>query len=147
LIKLLIVVAVIAILAAIATPSYRAYVLRANRGAAKACLSQLASAMERHYASHLRYDQDSSTPPVPMAWPNLDYSVRTTSYQFGFAPKGGSFADLAVPSPNPGPAAYVLQAVPKDAQARDTPCGTLALDHAGIQAINGAGTAQTCWQR
>ena len=145
LIEVLIVVAVIAILAAIATPSYRAYVLRTHRAAAKACLARLSGYMERYHAANLRYDQDTNA--VKIAWPDLDCTAQTSSYQFGFAPKGGSFAGLTVPNPNPGPAAYVLQAVPQKAQAQDTPCGTLALDQTGAQAISGTGSAQTCWQR
>jgi type IV pilus assembly protein PilE len=158
LIELLIVVAIVAILAAIAIPSYRAYIVRSNRTAAKGCLSQLANYMERYYATNLRYDQDTSTPPVKLttaSLPTIDCMTQQTNvYTFDFAPGGGSFsgvnsATVTAPAPNPAQTAYVLEAKPQGTQQTgDTQCQTLALDQTGAQAISGAaGNVQTCWER
>lgn len=56
LIELMIVVVIVAILAAIAVPSYRAHVVKANRADAMAVLQSFAQAMERYYAQNNTYD-------------------------------------------------------------------------------------------
>lgn len=55
LIELMIVVAVVAILAAIAMPSYQRYVIRTNRADAMSVMQGFAQAMERHYAQNNTY--------------------------------------------------------------------------------------------
>ncbi len=60
LIELMIVVAVIAILAAIAYPSYQDSVRKSRRADAKAALLDLAQFMERNYTTANRYDQNSA---------------------------------------------------------------------------------------
>lgn len=52
LIELMITVAIVAILATIALPSYRAYVVRANRVDAQQTLVRAAQAMERYYVTN-----------------------------------------------------------------------------------------------
>lgn len=52
LIEVMVVVAIIGILAAIAYPNYTDYVLRSNRTAATACLTEMAQLMERHYSAN-----------------------------------------------------------------------------------------------
>ena len=55
LLELMTVVVVIGILAAIAIPSYRQYVMRAHRAEAKAALLQLAANQERFYLANRTY--------------------------------------------------------------------------------------------
>ncbi len=52
LIELMIAVAIVGILAAIALPSYRAYVIRANRSDAQQTLLRDAQALERYYVTN-----------------------------------------------------------------------------------------------
>ena len=54
-IELIIAVTILAILAAIAVPSYRNYILRSNRSEAIANLSQMAMLIEQHRALHGTY--------------------------------------------------------------------------------------------
>lgn len=55
LIELMIVVGVIAILAAIAYPNYRDYVINSRRAAASACLLEVGQFMERYHTTTLSY--------------------------------------------------------------------------------------------
>lgn len=135
LIELLIVVGIVAILAAIAIPSYSSYVTKTNRVAAEGCLSQYANYMERFYTTNLRYDQDSNTPPNANPFPQLDCaSPQQTGANYAYQLPTGSLT----------PTAYVILAVPKNAQqTRDTKCATLSLDQTGSRTASTGAT--DCW--
>jgi type IV pilus assembly protein PilE len=53
--ELMIAVVIVGILATIATPSYRAYILRTHRTTAKSALLSIATSQERYYLDHHAY--------------------------------------------------------------------------------------------
>src|SRR5215469_15393153 len=57
LIELMIVVGIIAVLVAIAYPSYQQHIIKTNRTAAEGCLSEYSNYMERYYTTNLTYGQ------------------------------------------------------------------------------------------
>ena len=67
LIELLIVIVVIGILAAIAVPSYRNYVLRAQRTDAMSALLRVAAAQEKFYLQNNTYADDDALADDPPA--------------------------------------------------------------------------------
>jgi len=143
LVELMIVMAVVAILAAIAVPSYSAYVIRSKRAAARVALLQDAQFMERTYTVSGCYSAaaapcggaavTSATLPIQQAPQD-----GVASYTIGFAP--GS----------PTPAAYGLVATQVPTFV-DATCGNLTLDNVGNKGISIAGANATqianCWQR
>ena len=135
LIEMMIVVAIIAILAAIAFPSYIKNVTKTNRVAAEGCLSEYANYMERYYTTNLAYNQDTATPPNPIALPVLGCAApQQTGSNYGYSLVAGALSAST----------FTVQAVPVagSAQAsRDTTCGTLSLDQAGNRLPTTAG----CW--
>ena len=140
LIEMMAVVAIIAILSAIALPSYIKHVTKANRVAAEGCLSEMASYMERYYTTNLRYDQDSTATANPYIAPDCA-TVQQTGANYTYPAPAGSALTATT---------YTITAVPVagSAQAnRDTACGTLTLDQTGKRNIigNGTGTVATCW--
>lgn len=81
LIELMIAVAVIAILASIALPSYRGYVERATRTDAHAGLNEVASVLERCYTVHNSYNSSncSLSNGDTRDSPDGNYTVTVTS--------------------------------------------------------------------
>ncbi len=138
LIELLIVIAVIGVLSAVAYPAYQAHVLRTHRAVAAACLQELALQMERRYTLTMAYDQPAAPPAAACT------AAAAGRYQFAFGVAPG-----AAPGAGAGPtaAAYLLQAIPQGAQARDLDCGTLGLNYQGVRTRSGtAADVQSCWR-
>ncbi len=118
LVELMITVAIIAILASIALPSYQDSVRQTRRAAAQADLMELASHMERLYTANSTYDASTALPNT-----------------------GSDFYDYSFPSA-PTASTFTIQAVPKTgtAQASDT-CGTMSISHTGATTPSTSG----CW--
>lgn len=135
LIELMIVVAVVAILAAIAIPSYQDSVRKARRGQAKADLVELAQRAERFHTVNNTYagfftPLDASDKVSPRDGNGPYYTITRD---------GG--ADTAANT-------FVLSAAPVAAsgQTKDIRCMTLTLNQAGSkQIVGGTGTAADCW--
>jgi type IV pilus assembly protein PilE len=127
----MIVVAVVAILAAIAYPSYQDHVRRSRRADAKATLLELSQFMERYYTENNRYTTGGGAAPT---------------LPFAEAPKEGAtkYYDLSLSAV--AQESYTLQAAPKGAQANDR-CGNLTLTNAGVKGATGAPGATECWNR
>ena len=128
LIEMMIVVAIVAILATIAYPSYREHVAKSRRATAQGCLLELAQFMERFYTTNMRYDQDSGADPVALPATSCQTSL-AGQYNFGFA--------AGEPQAN----SYALEATPV---ADDPTCGTLSVDHTGATSASGGG--EGCWK-
>jgi len=130
LIELMIVVTIVAILAAIAIPSYQGYVMRSYRGAARACMMEYSQAMERYYTTNLTYV--GAAPALSCA------TESNMATRYGFSVTG-----IAARS-------YTVNAIPVSgsAQARqDTTCTTLTLNQSGLRGAgdNTAATVAKCW--
>ena len=128
LVELLIVITIVSILAAIAIPSYTAYVMRGNRAAARACASEMTQFMERYYTTNLTY---VGAAPVLGCQTEGGLDTRYTLALDGLAQN-----------------TYSVVATPIGAQlSRDTECGVMSVDQAGARTISGAGDAAKCWAR
>ena len=117
LIELVIVVALLAILMTLATPSYRVYVMRAHRSEAIAQMLSVAQCQERTRADRGAYDLGLC---LPGSLPRYQFA-----YQAGSGGQG-----------------WTVRAQPRDAQATDD-CGTLELSHTGARHADG--DEWRCW--
>lgn len=127
LVELLIAVAVIAILAAIAYPSYQRQVMQSRRAKAQVCLSELVQFMERFYTTNMRYDQTAAGVAVTLPLTTCAADL-ATQYNFAF-------------SAPPTATTYAVSANAIGAQTRDTGCTVLTLNSTG-QKMPAAG----CWK-
>jgi type IV pilus assembly protein PilE len=112
LIELIIVMAVMAILLAMAIPSYRSYTLRVHRTEAIRLLLQASICQERVHASRGIYD-------TGMCLPVSEQQRYQVSYR----------------TPDNQGQTYVAMATPTGAQRSD-PCGGLTLDQNGVRSIS-----------
>lgn len=137
LIELMIAVAIVAILAAIAYPSYQEHVRKSRRADCAGALTGLANAMERHFTINTSYlaaaagGANTGAPAIystqcPVDGSNATYNLRIT------AATQNTFTIQAQPIAS-GP------------QAGDK-CGSLTLNQLGQKGQTGAGmTVADCW--
>lgn len=131
LIELMIAVAIVGILAAIAYPSYRNYVLKAGRADGQGMLMDAMARQERFYTENNTYTTSLTS---------LGYSADTNvaspegNYQLSAAACGAGITSCVK-----------LTATPAGGQAEDTECANLTLDSTGAKGISGTGTAAACW--
>jgi len=137
LIELMIVVVIIGILAAIGYPTYRAYVVRTQRGIAKAAMVQVLDRQEQFFVDNKAFATDVTNLGFgtnPFAVDRKGKEIATTSADRIYTIQlSGATAT-----------AYTLQAVPQLKQAtEDSDCGTLSITNTGIRTVSG--TATNCW--
>jgi len=135
LIELMIVVAVVAILAAIALPSYREYVRRGYRAEARGALLQGAQWMERAATATGTYPLTASFPTTLTSVPSGRYTIAVQS----------------PPASTASGTAFTLTATPAGAQVGDK-CGSLTLTHTGVRGVASATVPATsaiteCWDK
>ncbi|MDM8568159.1 type IV pilin protein [Thiotrichales bacterium HSG1] len=141
-IELMIVVVIIAILTAVAYPSYRQHVLTSNRLEAKASLLELSQLQENFYVENNRY---------------ATTLVGLNAQQAGFAKEGETFVsknpkldiynghyELSLTGTND---TYTITAKAVRSQTEDTSCIIFTIDQAGdkIANDNAEQPSDKCW--
>lgn len=131
LIELLIAVAIVAILAAIALPSYERYVRKARRTDAKQALLDYAARQEKYFSTNNQYQTDAT---------KIGYSASND-----IAINNGSTSYYTLHFDVPTATTFSATATPINAQAADE-CQAYQLDHLGAQTNPGVNDASLqCW--
>jgi len=119
LMEMLIVIAILGILAAIATPMYNNYRLSAGRADGKVALMQGAQTLERYFSQNNTYVGAAIPDDVPL----MSESGR---YQLSF-------------TAGPAATSFTLTATGQGAQANDNQCAVMTINQAGAK------TPAACW--
>lgn len=128
LMELMIVIVVIGILAAIAVPSYRNYIVRANRSDAKASLLSAAGVLERCYTRFNTYA----------------FSATGCTASFGTNSANNHYT---ITAPTRTDTEFSLLATAIGSQANDSACANFTLTNTNTRGVSGSGTVQECWGR
>ena len=135
LIELMIAIVVVAILLAIAYPSYMEQIRKANRTEAMEALSRAAIAQERFLFSYGRYATSlggAATADPATSGLGLPTSTRED-------PADNAFYELTMEAA--GPLQFTLSAAPAGSTQASDRCGTLVLTHAGQRGA----ALESCW--
>ncbi len=131
LVEITIVVGIIAIISAVALPSYQRSVLAGGRAEGQSLLMQIASTQEQFYSANYSYSTNADPFSNPVA------ATRTSEgglYQVSVAAcSGGSIANC-----------FEATATPQGRQAEDV-CTTLTISSTGLKGATGA-SVQECWR-
>lgn len=123
LIEIMIAVAIVALLASIAVPSYNNIISKGRRADAQAALMSFAQAMERHYTDQATYATAAGTEAVPVAT-GAPWVFYTQSPYDGTV----SFYNLTIDAATA--TSYTLKATPANGQAGD---GRLEMANTGAR--------------
>ena len=124
LIEVMIAVVVVAILCAVAYPSYADHIRKSRRAQAKADLVEYAALAERYHTVNNTY---------------VGFTLPTT-----VSPREGGAAHYTLAlNPAPSQSGFGITATANGPQARDV-CGNLSINQANVK-TNSAGTLSDCW--
>jgi type IV pilus assembly protein PilE len=134
LVELMVVIVIIGILAAVAVPSYRRYLIRSQRSEAKISLLAVQAAEEKFYLQNNAYTNNvTGAPPAGLG---LQATSETGKYDLAittFPADGQSYTATASPRTGGG-------------QTDDVQCVNFTLNERGTRGVSGPYGTQACWK-
>lgn len=138
LIELIVAMVIVAVLVAIAVPSYYDKVLKSHRTEAKTALLDLAGREERFFNTNNQYSATPSDLGYGPLGANFPMNVGSNYYQVNIAVTAYA---AGPPVTLPG---YTITATAIGNQTKDTPCATFTLTSTGVQ--TSAPNPTDCWK-
>jgi type IV pilus assembly protein PilE len=131
LVELMVTIMVVAILAAIAIPSYSSQIRKSRRTEARNALLDAAAREERFFATHNLYTQTAT---------DLGYAAFPATV-------GSSYYTLNVTCNDKScTTGFTATALPTGMQQKDTACTAFTVNQTGLQTATGSSNASTtCW--
>jgi len=140
LIELVVVVMIVGILAAVAIPSYRNYVIRSQRSDAKDALLALATQQEKHYLQCNRYADDIAA-ATDCAADELQGAATSKNGWYDLDTDQAADATLGFTA--------TATAIAGENQFQDTACRMFTVDQAGVRTAEddgGTDNTEECWR-
>ena len=134
LVEIMFVIAIIAIIAAIALPSYREQVLRGQRAEGKAIIMEIASRQERFYTENSTYAKDFSEGEL-----NTGNTSDTNLYTVDIVATANNGADTCGVSTEDNFVPCTLFDLTATPQFLDDDCGSLTLNSLGVKGVSVVG--------
>jgi len=136
--ELLIVMVIVAIISSVAYPSYMRYVINSKRTSATSALLQIADRQQQFFMDNKSFAADLTL----LGLPANPYVISDDGMP---AAAGDTDAVYSISLTNVTATTYTITSAPINNQlARDTDCGSLILDQAGVRNTSGGG--QDCWR-
>jgi type IV pilus assembly protein PilE len=134
-IEVLIVIGIIGVLTAIALPSYRSYIQKANRAVAESFLLNVANRQEQYLLDKRGYFCTTGTCTHLISLPVTIPDEVSRNYT------------ITVTAVDASPPTFQVNAIPTStgANANDTKCATLTYTNAQIKGKTGTGAVTDCW--
>lgn len=141
LIEVMITVGIVAILAAVAIPSYVKQVQKGKRSDAKVELLRIAQLQESYFVQNLSYAQDLTTGSGGLG---LGASVESEQGEYDITlAKGPGSCDGTSTAPC---TSYTITATPNGGQANDAECANFTLTNTGVKDVSVSGHGARCWK-
>jgi len=137
LIELMITVVIIAVLAAIAIPSYNSSIVKANRNAGKTELMTLIAKQEQYFVNNKSY----ATSFTDLGYPASPYFIDNNGN--ASASSSGAVYQISFET-GATTSAFTLVATPQNQQTKDSACATLKITHRNVESATGNAPA-SCW--
>lgn len=136
LMELLVVVAIIGIIAAVAVPTYRKYLIRTNRAEAKIALLQLQTAQEKFYLQNNSFtDNLTGAPGDDPPGLGLQATTETSKYDIDIELGEDGQTYDATASRHAG-----------GGQEDDAECADFTINQRGTRGVSGPKGVQACWR-
>lgn len=133
LLELMAVVTILAILASVAVPTYRRYLIRTQRSEAKIALLQLQTAQEKFYMQNNSFtDNVSDASPDGLGLPATTETGKYT-VEVVLADDGQTYEATAAPRTGGG-------------QTDDEECASFTINQRGTKGVSGTSDVQRCWR-
>jgi type IV pilus assembly protein PilE len=138
LIELMVTIVIVAILAAIAGPSYTSQVRKSRRTEARTALLDAAAREERYFATNNFYTTLPANLGYGAAFPVI---IGSQYYNLNVTCTGAAAAGTNCSG------GFLAAATAINTQAKDTACASLTVDNTGAQGATGTdpNAATTCW--
>lgn len=140
LMELMIVIVIVAILAAVALPSYLNQVIKSNRSTGKATLMDVANRQEQFFINAKCYSDDLTE----LGYPASTFYVDSQANQYDATAADRTYR-IQLTASGTCPTTFSVSASPVNRQTKDAYCATYTLASNGTKTVSGTGSASDCW--
>ena len=141
LIELMIVIVIVAILAAVAIPSYQNYVIKSNRSAGKGILMDVVNRQQQFFINTKNY----AASLTDLGYSADPFFIDNQAERYGATRPDAIYRIQLDVAADPGDPDFTVRAEPVGIQLKDARCNELSLNSLGQKTATGTGGVDECW--